>query len=104
MCEGGIMSPRLTATDHSSLNGISASGFGTLRNCGDVLHATSDDALATTRPEHFARDFAEACAKALTTDLASLLMRDPSDPEDQAKPIERRQIGEMMKAICRTGS
>lgn len=56
------------------------------------------------------QDMLEHLADALGTDPASLLMRDPSDPEgmwsiwDQAKPGERRQIAEVAKALVRTGT
>lgn len=49
----------------------------------------------------------EALAIALDTDPASLLMRDPTDPEgiwsvwDQAKPGHRRQIVEIAKTITK---
>jgi hypothetical protein len=58
----------------------------------------------------YTQDMLEALAEALTTDPASLLMRDPSDPEaiwsiwDQAKPGERRRIVEVAKALIRTGT
>lgn len=50
----------------------------------------------------------EAIADALMTDTASLLMRDPSDPEaiwtiwEQAKPGERKQIVDVARALVRT--
>lgn len=49
----------------------------------------------------------EAIAEALGTDPASLLMRDPTDPEaiwslwDSASPGEKRQILEVAKALRR---
>jgi transcriptional regulator with XRE-family HTH domain len=52
----------------------------------------------------------EALAEALQTDVASLLMRDPSDPEaiwsvwDQAKPGVRRQIVEIARTLTKTGT
>ena len=58
----------------------------------------------------YTQDFLEACAIALSTDVASLLMRDPTDPEgmwsvwDQAKPGERRQIIAIAKTLVRTGA
>jgi transcriptional regulator with XRE-family HTH domain len=58
----------------------------------------------------YTQDFLEACATALATDVASLLMRNPTDPEglwsvwDQAKPGQRRQIVEMLKTLVRTGT
>lgn len=58
----------------------------------------------------YTQDFLEACAKALATDVASLLMRNPADPEgmwsvwDQAKPGERRQIVEIAKTLTRAAT
>lgn len=58
----------------------------------------------------YTQDTLEAIADALRTDVASLLMRDPSDPDaiwsiwDRAKPGERRQIVEVAKALIRTGT
>lgn len=52
----------------------------------------------------------EALAEALQTDVASLLMRDPTDSEalwsiwDQAKQGQRQQIVEMSKIILKTGT
>src|SRR4029077_5836025 len=52
----------------------------------------------------------EGLAEALETDVASLLTRDPADPESiwtvwgEAKPAQRRQIVEVVKAIVRTGT
>jgi transcriptional regulator with XRE-family HTH domain len=51
----------------------------------------------------------EAIADALQTDVASLLMRNPRDPDaaiwslwDQAAPSQREQIVEVVKALLRT--
>lgn len=50
----------------------------------------------------------ELLAQVYRTDRASLIMRDPSDPEglwsiwEQLKPIERAQAVEVMKALHRT--
>lgn len=58
----------------------------------------------------YTQETLEALAHALRTDPASLLMRDPSDPEaiwsvwEQAKPGERRQIVEIAKTLLRTGT
>lgn len=52
----------------------------------------------------------EALAEALQTDVASLLMRDPSETEglwsiwDQAKQGQKRQIVEIAKTIVKTGT
>jgi transcriptional regulator with XRE-family HTH domain len=64
----------------------------------------------------YTQDFLEAAAHALRTDVASLLMRDPSkedpnDPDsiwslwDRAKPGEKRQIVGVSRAILnKTGT
>jgi transcriptional regulator with XRE-family HTH domain len=59
----------------------------------------------------YTQDFLELAARAYRTDVASLLMRDPTDPEalwsiwENALPGERRQIEELAKVITRkTGS
>lgn len=58
----------------------------------------------------YTQDTLEAIAEALRTDAASLLMRDPSDPDaiwsiwDQAKPGERRMIVDIAKTVVKTGT
>jgi len=58
----------------------------------------------------YTQDTLEAVASALQSDVASLLMRDPSDPDafwslwDQAKPGQRRQIVDLAKNILKTGT
>lgn len=58
----------------------------------------------------YTQDTLEAIADALQTDAASLLMRNPQDDDaiwsiwDQAKPGQRRQIKEVVKAIVKTGT
>ena len=58
----------------------------------------------------YSQDFLEACAEELQTEPASLLMRDPGDPEaiwsvwDLANPGERRQIVEIAKTLIKTGT
>lgn len=52
----------------------------------------------------------EALAHALSTDVASLLMRNPTDPEaiwsvwDNAKPGERKMIVDIAKTVIKTGT
>jgi transcriptional regulator with XRE-family HTH domain len=52
----------------------------------------------------------EAVASALRTDVTSLLMRDPSDPDDiwsiwdQAKPAQRKKIMEVARTIVKPGT
>jgi transcriptional regulator with XRE-family HTH domain len=59
----------------------------------------------------YTQDVLEALAEALRTDVASLLMRDPSNPEamwsiwDQAKPAQRDLIEELARSvISKTGT
>lgn len=59
----------------------------------------------------YTQDVLEALAEALRTDAASLLMRDPTNPEamwsiwDQAKPGQRELIEELARSvISRTGT
>lgn len=56
----------------------------------------------------YSQDFLEACADALQTEPASLIMRDPTDSAglwsiwEQAKPGQRRQIEEVAKTLLKT--
>jgi transcriptional regulator with XRE-family HTH domain len=58
----------------------------------------------------YTQETLEAIADALQTDVASLLMRDPTDPEaiwsiwDNAKPGERRMIVDIAKTVTKTGT
>ena len=59
----------------------------------------------------YTQDVLEALAEALMTDVASLLMRDPSDPDavwsiwDQAKPGERKMIVNIARQVIgKTGT
>lgn len=58
----------------------------------------------------YGQELLEALADALQTDPASILIRDPSDPEgiwsiwDQAKPAQRRQIVEIAQTLLKTGT
>jgi transcriptional regulator with XRE-family HTH domain len=58
----------------------------------------------------YTQDYLEALAHALQADPASLLMRNPSDPEaiwsiwDNAKPGERRMIIDLAKTVIKTGT
>lgn len=73
-----------------------------------VSHAT------LSRIENLKQDYRqtllELLAKELGTDPASLLMRDPSDPDaiwsvwDEAKPAVRRQLVEIGKTLNKTGT
>jgi transcriptional regulator with XRE-family HTH domain len=58
----------------------------------------------------YTQDVLEALAEALMTDPASLLMRDPSNPEalwsiwDQAQEGQRKMIEEVARTIIKTGT
>lgn len=58
----------------------------------------------------YSQPILEAAAYILGTDVANLLMRDPSDPEaiwtvwDKAKPGERKMIVELAKTVRKTGT
>jgi transcriptional regulator with XRE-family HTH domain len=57
----------------------------------------------------YTQDFLEACAEALRTDPASLLMRDPTDEDavwslwNDAKVSERQMIENIVKTVLKTG-
>lgn len=63
-----------------------------------------------TGDQAYTQDFLEACADALRTDPASLLMRDPTDDEavwsvwEQAKPGERQMIESIVNSVLKTGT
>lgn len=58
----------------------------------------------------YTQDVLEALADALRTDPASLLMRDPTNPDaiwsiwDQAKQSERQLIEELARSVVKTGT
>jgi transcriptional regulator with XRE-family HTH domain len=63
-----------------------------------------------TGEQAYTQDFLEACADALRTDPASLLMRDPTDDEavwsiwDKAKIGERQMIESIVRSVLKTGT
>lgn len=83
----------------------------TLEKLADRLDMTPSHVSMLERGQRgYTQDTLEAVAAALQTDVASLLMRDPSDPEaiwsiwDQAKPSQRRQIVEIARTLVKTGT
>jgi len=58
----------------------------------------------------YTQDFLEAVAEALSTDPASLIMRDPTQPDamwslwEHAKPGEKRQIEAVVRALLKDGT
>ena len=83
----------------------------TLQQLADRLETTTASVSRIERGmQPYTQDYLEAAAEALGTDPASLIMRNPADPEgiwsiwDQAKPGTRRQIIEIGKTLVKTGS
>jgi len=81
----------------------------TLEQLADRLETTHASLSRIERGlQPYSQALLEAISEALATDVASLLMRDPSDPEgiwsvwEQAKPGERRQIVEIAKTLIKT--
>ena len=79
-----------------------------LANRIGITHASLSRIERGLQP--YSQPLLEAIAHALQTDPASLLTRDPTDPEgiwsiwDRAKPGERRQIVEIAKTLIKTGT
>lgn len=83
----------------------------TLEQLGERLEMTSSYLSMLERAQRgYTQETLEAIANALQTDVASLLMRNPTDPDqiwsvwDQAKPGQRRQIVEIAKTLIKTGT
>lgn len=83
----------------------------TLEQLADRLDMTASHLSMLERGQRgYSQDTLEALAEAMQTDPASLLMRNPSDPDaiwsiwDSAKPGTKRQIIEVAKALSRTGT
>jgi transcriptional regulator with XRE-family HTH domain len=55
--------------------------------------------------QSYTQDLLEACAAELGTDVASIIMRNPADPEgiwsvwDGLKPLQKRQAVQVLKAL-----
>jgi transcriptional regulator with XRE-family HTH domain len=80
----------------------------TLEKLGDRMEMTPGHLSMLERGQRgYTQDTLEAVASALQTDVASLLMRDPTDADaiwsmwDQAKPSQRRQIVEIAKTLLK---
>jgi transcriptional regulator with XRE-family HTH domain len=60
--------------------------------------------------QSYTQETLEAFAQALTCEVVDLLIRHPSEPEsiwsiwDHAKPAERRQIADVVRALVRRGA
>ncbi len=83
----------------------------TLEQAADFLGMTHASLSRVERGlQPYSEPILEGLADFYDTDKASLLMRDPSDPQglwsvwDQAKPGERRMIVEMAKTVVKTGT
>jgi transcriptional regulator with XRE-family HTH domain len=80
----------------------------TLEQMADRLDMTSSHLSMLERGQRgYTQETLEAVAEALQTDAASLLMRNPSDPDtiwslwDRAKPGEKRQIRDVAEALVK---
>jgi len=75
-----------------------------------VITTASGLSMLERGQRRYTQETLEVLAEALKTDVASLLTRDPSDPEsiwtvwEEAKPGQRRQIVELAKTLIRTGT
>lgn len=83
----------------------------TLEQLADRIDMTSSHLSMLERGQRgYTQETMEIIADALQTDVASLLMRDPSEPDaiwsvwDQAKPGERKMIVDIAKTITKTGT
>lgn len=83
----------------------------TLEQLADRLEMTASHLSMLERGQRgYTQETLEALASALQTDAASLLMRNPEDPEgmwsvwDQAKPGERKMIVDIAKTVVKTGT
>ncbi len=83
----------------------------TLEQLADRIDQTASHLSMLERAQRaYAQETLEALAEALATDVASLLMRNPAEPDaiwsiwDKAKPGERRMIVEVAKTIAKTGT
>ena len=83
----------------------------TLERLADRLETSAGNLSRIEKGQQpYTQDFLEAIAEALSTDPASLIMRDPSDREaiwslwDRAKPGQRKQIEAIFDAILRDGT
>lgn len=83
----------------------------TLEQLAGRLEMTPSHLSMLERGERgYTQETLELLADALMTDPASLLMRNPEDPEaiwtiwDQAKPGEKRMIVELAKTVTKTGT
>lgn len=83
----------------------------TLEQLADRLSMTNPHLSMLERGlRGYTQETLERIAEALQTDVASLLMRNPTDPEaiwsiwDEAKPAEREQIVAIAQALRKTGT
>lgn len=83
----------------------------TLERLADRVDMTAGNLSQLERGNQgYTQEALEKLAHALQTDVASLLMRDPTDTEalwsiwEQARPGQKRQIVEISKTIVKTGT
>lgn len=83
----------------------------TLERAADRIGTTHASLSRIERGKQpYSQELLEAAAAAYNTDVASLLMRNPADPEglwsiwDHAKPGQRQIIVEIAKTVLKTGT
>lgn len=83
----------------------------TLEQLAERLEMTASHLSMLERGQRgYTQETLEAIAHSLQTDAASLIMRNPGDPDaiwsvwDEAKPGQRRTIVEIAKTIVKTGT
>lgn len=83
----------------------------TLERLADRVGMTAGNLSQLERGNQgYIQETMEGLAHALQTDVASLLMRDPTDSEalwsiwDQAKPGERQMLVDIAKTVIKTGT
>jgi transcriptional regulator with XRE-family HTH domain len=83
----------------------------TLETLGERIDMTASHlSMLENGKRAYTQETLEALADALQTDVASLLMRNPTDPDaiwsiwDHAKPGERRLIVDIAKTVTKTGT
>lgn len=83
----------------------------TLEQLADKAQTTASHLSMLERGQRgYTQEMLEAIAKALGTDVASLLGRDPGEPESiwavwtEAKPSQRKMIIDLAKTVVKTGT
>lgn len=107
----GMRTPKRRAMRRTFIRQWRAHRGLTLEQLAERLEMTASHLSMLERGQRaYTQETLEALAHALQTDPASLLMRDPSDPEaiwsiwDNAKPGERQMITDLARTVVKTGT